>query len=400
MAQPFRLSFRSCFLLAAVLAFVLLPFNRSASAHAYSAAYNTLTLTKTQSVMTYALDELSAIELAGGDANGDHMLDADEFNAIKDKLADLIQQHIVFQVGGETRPWISLERFDLVREGDASKVVLKAIYPQAAAFQSVSLRDDLYRNDPQTNYVDLLTIQYGAQTSTSALSGKERLWVMQLTDADYASLPEDANPAAGPVASAGLDEPSADGSSTSSDALSGWLSFFKLGIHHILGGYDHLLFLFSLLIARQTFKQYAAMITAFTLAHSLTLTLTVLGVIDVSPRFVEPAIALSICYVALDNILRPNVSYRWVLTFAFGLIHGMGFADILKGMEIPRSQLVVDLTSFNLGIETVQLAIVGVLIPLLYWLHRYRHARRFVVAGSGAALLLGGAWLFERLFLA
>ena len=96
-------------------------------------------------------------------------------------------------------------------------------------------------------------------------------------------------------------------------------------------------------------------------------------------RIVEPVIALSICYVAVDNIVRSSVSNRWVLTFLFGLIHGMGFADILKEMNIPKNELAVDLISFNLGIETVQIAIVGLLVPLLYLMHRYKYARRIVV---------------------
>lgn len=94
--------------------------------------------------------------------------------------------------------------------------------------------------------------------------------------------------------------------------MPGWHSFFDLGIHHILGGYDHLLFLFSLVIARQKFKQVATMITAFTIAHSITLSLTVLGIIDLSPKFDEPMIALSICFVAIDNMIRKEVSHRWI----------------------------------------------------------------------------------------
>ncbi|MCC3375440.1 HupE/UreJ family protein [Cohnella sp. REN36] len=395
MAQSLFRAFRPL-LCAAAVAFAAIAFAPQADAHAYSAAYNTLTLAKSQTEMTYALDELSAIELAGGDANGDKMLDQEEFDAVKDELADILRAHLTLKLGGEETPWTSLERFVLVREGDASKVVLRALYPPAAPSQSISLTDRLYENDTATNYVDLLTIRYGPQKSTSALSGKDRAWAMQLTDGDYAGLPEKA----GETASASGDAPGEEPAASASGTGSGWLSFFKLGIRHILGGYDHLLFLFSLLIARQTFRQYAAMITAFTVAHSLTLTLTVLGLLNVPPQIVEPAIALSICYVALDNILRPRVSYRWVLTFLFGLVHGMGFADILKEMEIPRSELAVNLISFNLGIEAVQLTIVALLVPLLYALHRYKHARRFVVAASVAALALGGAWLFERLFAA
>lgn len=169
-------------------------------------------------------------------------------------------------------------------------------------------------------------------------------------------------------------------------------------MNHILSGYDHLLFLFSLVVARQTFKQYTGMITAFTIAHSITLSLTVLGIIDVSPRIVEPAIALSICFVAIDNIIRKQVSHRWVLTFFFGLIHGMGFADILKGMNLPKSQLAVDLLSFNLGIEVVQITLVGVALPLLMMMHKWKFSRNAVIAGSALAFVLGGIWLSQRVF--
>ncbi|MDG0814280.1 HupE/UreJ family protein [Cohnella rhizosphaerae] len=194
-------------------------------------------------------------------------------------------------------------------------------------------------------------------------------------------------------------EPQEAGAShDTASVASGWFSFFKLGMNHILGGYDHLLFLFSLIVARQTFKQYAAMITAFTIAHSVTLTLTVLGWISVPGSIVEPLIALSICYVAVDNMLRANVRYRWVLTFLFGLVHGMGFADILVEMNLPRASLGIDLASFNLGIEAVQLGLIAVCLPLLYALHRYKHEKRVVYAASSLALLLGGLWLFERTF--
>ncbi|NOU98731.1 HupE/UreJ family protein [Paenibacillus planticolens] len=180
--------------------------------------------------------------------------------------------------------------------------------------------------------------------------------------------------------------------------MSGWYSFFNLGMEHILGGYDHLLFLFSLIIASQKFKQYASMITAFTIAHSITLTLTVLGIIHVPAWFVEPMIALSICFVAVDNVVRKQVNYRWVITFLFGLIHGMGFADLLVEMNLPKAQLATALISFNLGIETVQITIVGVLFPLLLLLHRWKFSKHAVYAGSIVAFVLGAIWLGERVF--
>lgn len=325
------------------------------------------------------------------------MLEQEEFDAVKDRLVSILQNQITLKIGGEAKAWTQLKSIALDRKGDATKVILHAVYPPVSEAQSVSLTDNLYMNDAGTNYVDLLTIQYGAQKSSAALSGKSRLWAMQLTESDYAGLHQDAQQQPNAGSEQADAPPNEVGGSTTGS--SGWFSFFTLGMNHILTGYDHLLFLFSLLIARQKFKQYASMITAFTIAHSVTLTLTVLGIIQVSPRFVEPAIALSICYVALDNILRARVSYRWVLTFLFGLIHGMGFADILKEMDIPKHAMATDLISFNLGIETVQIAMVAILLPLLGLMHRWKHSRRAVLAGSTAALVLGGVWLTQRLFL-
>lgn len=180
--------------------------------------------------------------------------------------------------------------------------------------------------------------------------------------------------------------------------ISAFFSFFRLGMEHILTGYDHLLFLFSLLIARQTIKQYASVITAFTIAHCITLTLTVLDIIDIPSRIVEPAIALSICYFAIENIVKKEVKNRWLITFIFGLIHGMGFADLLKGMHLPKSSLGLNIFSFNLGIEVVQLGILVVLLPLLFMLQKWKHSARIVQTCSAAAFVFGGVWFTERIF--
>ncbi|MFC5651125.1 HupE/UreJ family protein [Paenibacillus solisilvae] len=393
----FRITVRCCICIVAVLALLLIPIERKVDAHAYSAGYTTLNLTKSNIEMIYALDELSVIELAGGDTNKNGMLEPEEFAVMKDELTALFEKNLSLNINNEIKDWTQIESFDMDRKGDVTNVILKVIFPPASASQPISLTDNLYLNDTVTNYVNLVTINYGSQKSTSALSGKYRDWSIQLTENDYAGLQQDAlspqNSSNGQT-----DEPQ-DESSNAPEVTSGWYSFFTLGINHILSGYDHLLFLFSLLIARQKFKQYAAMITAFTIAHSITLTLTVLGIINVSSSIVEPAIALSICFVAVDNIIRKQVSHRWVITFFFGLIHGMGFADILKVMDLPRSQLAVDLISFNLGIEAVQVTMVAILLPLLMLLHRWKFSRRTVIAGSSLAFMLGGIWLVQRVFL-
>lgn len=385
--------FKFALCLAALLS-LLLPFARQADAHAYSAGFTTLNLAQSAVEMTYSLDVLSVIELTGGDANRNGRLEVEEFQAVKASLLELLKEHLRLQINNQPQAWQQVTGFEHTGEAAQDKVALKVSYPPATASQTLSLTDSLYSQDSAANYVDLLTVNYGDSKNTQALSGKYREWSMQLSEQDYAALASSASSRAG--ANDGTAHSGGEASG-SEDVISGWYSFFTLGMNHILSGYDHLLFLFSLLIARQTFKQYAAMITAFTVAHSITLTLTVLGIVNVPPNIVEPAIALSICFVAVDNIVRKNVSHRWVLTFLFGLIHGMGFADILKEMQLPKSQLAVDLLSFNLGIEAVQITLVALLLPLLGFLHRWKFSRRVVLTGSSAALLLGGIWLIQRL---
>jgi hydrogenase/urease accessory protein HupE len=179
-----------------------------------------------------------------------------------------------------------------------------------------------------------------------------------------------------------------------------FLAFLKLGIEHILTGYDHLLFLFGLLVVCRRFSTTMTIITCFTLAHSLTLALAALNVVTISSRVVEPLIAASITFVGVENLVRRGEPKgRWLLTFAFGLIHGFGFASVLReaGVGMGGKSLLLPLFSFNLGVELGQLAVVIVLLPVLWKLRtRPAFARYGVPAISAVVVLLGGYWLIQR----
>ena len=179
------------------------------------------------------------------------------------------------------------------------------------------------------------------------------------------------------------------------------LQFFVLGVHHIVGGYDHLLFLGALLLVARGVRDVVTTLTAFTVAHSLTLGLAVTGVVNVPARIVEPLIAASIVYVGLENLLRQQPPPRWKLTFGFGLIHGFGFAGALRELGIGSSGLAVALPlgSFNLGVEAGQIAVALVTLPLL-WALRAQPALsiRLTSAGSVLVVFAGGYWLIERMF--
>ncbi len=172
-------------------------------------------------------------------------------------------------------------------------------------------------------------------------------------------------------------------------ALSAQLSdYVSLGIGHIFLGYDHMAFLIALLLVaaerglRGGVRQVLAIVTAFTVAHSLTLIASAVGWIAVSPRLVEPAIALSILVVAAENLLRRPPRHRWALAFAFGLVHGFGFAGVLSELGLPARAVVPSLLAFNLGVEAGQLTVVVCAFPVLVLLARghWRGWELFLVA--------------------
>ena len=185
----------------------------------------------------------------------------------------------------------------------------------------------------------------------------------------------------------------------------GPLDYIVEGMEHIYTGYDHIAFLVALLLMavvrrrlRQALPEVLKIVTAFTLAHSLTLILAALEVITLPSRFVESAIAASIVYVAVENLLVSEPRHRWPLALLFGLVHGLGFASMLRPL-LPAGDVVVPLLLFNVGVELGQLSIVLVLLPILVVAatrapDRYR--RLAVLGGSAVIGLLGLLWLIER----
>jgi hydrogenase/urease accessory protein HupE len=177
--------------------------------------------------------------------------------------------------------------------------------------------------------------------------------------------------------------------------------FLPEGIHHILIGPDHLLFLVGLLLLGGTPRRLALIVTAFTLAHSVTLSLAALNLVTPPARIVEPAIALSIVYVGADNLLtREGRDMRAWIAFAFGFIHGFGFASTLREMDLPARALGWSLFSFNVGVEIGQLLVVVIVATALAALRR-RHegaSEQVAFAGSIFVMVAGGIWFVERAF--
>ncbi|MBI1920598.1 MAG: HupE/UreJ family protein [Geobacter sp.] len=174
--------------------------------------------------------------------------------------------------------------------------------------------------------------------------------------------------------------------------------FLLLGIKHIFSGYDHIAFLLALIVIGLSIREVLKIITAFTIAHSITLLLAALQIVSLNSRFVEIVIALSICYVAVENLLKKEIRYRWLVTFAFGLIHGFGFASALQELIVGKSDLVVSVLSFNMGVEAGQIMIFLVMLPVLHLLRNRLGARMITVGASTAVFLVGFTWLIERVF--
>lgn len=195
--------------------------------------------------------------------------------------------------------------------------------------------------------------------------------------------------------------------------LQQFLDYLREGVWHIWIGYDHILFLLALLLPavamreagawkpvsafRPAFWNVLRIVTAFTVAHSITLTLATLGVVSLPSRWVESIIAASVVVVALNNIFPLFSERRWMMAFLFGLIHGFGFASVLSDLGLPQDALVLALVGFNVGVEVGQLAIVAGFLPLIYVLRRsWLYRRLLLLGGSVVIIILASIWLIER----
>lgn len=236
----------------------------------------------------------------------------------------------------------------------------------------------LFDLDPQ--HRGLLRVEYGQSTHTAVLSPTHQHQPIELAEVK-----------AGPA----------------------FRQYMKEGIWHIWLGYDHILFLLSLLFPAVLTRRHGSWqaaekfrpvlidvvktVTAFTVAHSLTLSLATLGFVDLPSRWVESAIAASVVLAALNN-MYPLISKKlWLVAFCFGLIHGLGFANVLKDLGLPQHLLLLSLLAFNLGVEMGQLAIVSIFLPAAFRLRKSWCYRRLIFSsGSALIVLIALIWLVER----
>jgi len=316
----------------------------------------------------------------GLDANGDGEIAWGEVKARHAEIAAYALARL--KVDADGAPCVLTAGRQLVDEHtDGAYTVLEfqAACPQAP--QALTLGYSLFADlDPQ--HRGLLRLESGGQTRTAILGPQAATQRFELKSA------------------------------------SRWSQFFDYaaeGVHHIWVGYDHILFLLSLLLPavlvwgaggwapapsfRLAFFDVLRIVTAFTVAHSITLSLATLGLVAPPSRLVESAIALSVVLAALNNVWPLFHGRRWMVAFFFGLIHGFGFASVLQDLGLPREALVLALVGFNLGVEAGQLTIVAAFLPLAYAARRtVFYGRGVLVGGSLAIAVIAGIWLAERVF--
>jgi len=333
----------------------------------------------------------------------------------------------------------------LTAHSDGRYAVVRARWHCAAPVQRLALAYDLFaRTDPTHRgivRVDRLGSAAAARLAVlSPGAGWHRFTLPQAAPAAPGNAPSTTAPApasaTSPIPTAALapapaparsaaPDAGADGNATD-EAAASIAGFVREGIHHILIGYDHILFLLSLLLPAVWVRRLSAagadgasrasaawrpaealrpalanvlkVVTAFTVAHSITLALAVFDVVNPPPRWVESAIAASVVLAALNN-LKPVISEsRWKLTFVFGLVHGFGFASALKDAGLVQGALVAPLVGFNVGVEIGQLCIVALALPIAWALRGTRVYRGAFASGSAAIAAVSGLWLVQRVF--
>jgi hypothetical protein len=336
-----------------------------ARAHDLNRSYTTVVVTpdSLQAVFTFDLSDLS--RAFGLDSDSDHLISRDELLAGMPRMYEYIEKHTALALNFSPA---KLER----REGRITQDYWGHVFVDFIFFKRLSelppeiaLSLDFFEKFA-AQHKNLAKIMVGKRIQQAVFSQE--------------------NPR----------QRFATGGNISLSAQIG--EFVKLGIEHIFLGYDHILFLVALIVIGGRLANLVKIVSAFTVAHSITLILAALQVAILPPRMIESGIALSIVYVAGENFLIRQADHRWILTFIFGLVHGFGFANVLRDLGLPTKGLVPSLLAFNVGVEIGQLCIVAVLFPITLWIAKQKFQHQMVFGLSSVILLLGLVWFLERAF--
>ena len=281
---------------------------------------------------------------------------------------------------------VFLDRVSLVFDGQPARP--RFAYRPASAFGDLAQAPSIVRlTGPVPEGTRAVTLAYGLALGSFALN-------VRIGDSPVQTVWLTGNEASAPISLTSPPPPA-----TTAEIAR---QYFALGYTHILPkGLDHILFVVGIFLLSARWRSILLQVSTFTLAHSITLGLTMYGVVSLPARVVEPMIALSIAYVAIENLLTSDLQpWRLALVFSFGLLHGMGFAGVLRDLGLPRSQFLTALLTFNGGVEAGQLTVIALaFLAVAYWRSSATTYRRFIVQPASLAIAVTGLyWTIQRLY--
>lgn len=331
-------------------------------AHTISLTYAEVAVDARQVVWSLKLPLPELDLLLGLDRNHDGKVDQAELVRAQAAIQQYLMSKVSVLDNGRPVPG-SAGTMQIWRDPEEHEfLAARAVFPSSgASFTRVTLHCDLLR-DVVSSHQTLAKITSGGET---------REFVFE----NGRNFEADANPS----------------------TLQAVLQFVRMGILHIFTGYDHIAFLLGVVLIGGSFKTILKVVTSFTVAHSITLALAAFRIVELPSRLVESGIALSIIYIAAENLFFHKFDRRWIITFFFGLVHGFGFASALQEVHLSRDLLATALFSFNLGVEIGQLCIVAILLPILLYISQRRFNILVVKGCSAMIFVLGSFWLWERI---
>jgi hypothetical protein len=334
-------------------------------AHQINSSYTSVLVTPESLTVTVSIELAGLNRMFLIDRNGDSVVTSEEVTAAMPGMYDFVQDH--FMISADYSPLKMDRRDGGLDQNQAGNVVVDFVFFKALNHvpSKISLSADFFDKFGD-RHKNLVKVMYGNRTQQGILTAASFHQDFPITgDMPFASQ---------------------------------LIAFVKLGIEHIFLGYDHIMFLLALILVGGSLGNLVKIVTSFTIAHSITLILSALQVVVLPSQITECGIAASIAYVAAENLIIKKPDHRWIITFFFGLVHGFGFASILRSLGLPTKGLVSSLLSFNVGVEIGQLCIVAVLFPLVLLLHRLRSKPYFIFAFSAVIFLFGAGWFIERAF--
>lgn len=364
----------------------VMTFSTSSLAHRPSDAFLTLSETSSSLVLRVDVPVRDLDFVLGFDENADGAVTWGELRGSAPRLGQYVLQRL--NVASDGRP-CALAQSDELRVAQHSSGTYAVL--------TLDVRCDARPRLVALDYRLFFDVDTGHRALLAVAGGDARSVLSPANRAVHVPLAENA------------------ASSDRSDHAASFASFFVEGVWHILIGFDHILFLLALLLpavlrredrrwrahddVKDVAREVVSIVTAFTVAHTITLCLAATGTVQMPSMVVETAIAVSVVLVALNNVVPVYRDGRWTLTFALGLLHGFGFSSVLADLGLPVENRAVPLLAFNVGVEAGQLAIVAVLLPIAFLLRRTWFWQRLVVGvGSLVIALLAAVWAVERAF--